>query len=247
MAETRKDLVARLRAQGRRDRKDDLPIAVEVVFAEIDALKRQLVRDKVEKPRAKFHAIRKALTSASAAVTDFLLTGVTGSTLDVVGAAEYLTLYSADDATQYYLWFDVTDGANTQTDPAPGGTGLKVDVLAADTEDNVATKLDVVVAANADFKGGAVTGALAVITNADRGAVTYATKGTVTGGSVAVTVTHNFDLPTAKKGMLCLAQRCIKGAVPRIVENSICGEDLINIEFSGNPAGDHMITYAVFY
>jgi hypothetical protein len=121
-----------------------------------------------------------------AEVTEFDFTGVAGATLDVSGAAEYVTLSAGGDTTTYYAWFNVTDGANTQNDPAPGGTGLQVDVLIGDNEDAIATKFDAVVAANADFTGGDVTGPVANITCAAEGDTTDATAGTVTGASVTV-------------------------------------------------------------
>ena len=124
-----------------------------------------------------------------AEVTAFTFTGVTGVTLDTAGAAQYVTFRSALDATIYYAWFDVTDGANAQSDPAPGGTGIKVDVLSADLDTAIATKFDaaVLLAAAADFSGGAVVGAIATLTNLLAGATADATAGTVTGASVVVT------------------------------------------------------------
>ena len=39
-----------------------------------------------------------------------------------------------------YLWFDVTDGDNIQSNPGGSGTGIKVDILAADNAADIATK-----------------------------------------------------------------------------------------------------------
>lgn len=73
------------------------------------------------------------------------------STLDVVGAARSWLINSAEDATDYYVWYNVTDGANSQVDPATAGTGVRVDVLLADTDDDVAAKTAAVLDLLADF------------------------------------------------------------------------------------------------
>lgn len=90
-----------------------------------------------------------------------VITTLAAATLDVAGAARSWTINSALDATDYYVWYDVTDGANAQSDPATAGTGVKVDVLAADTDEDVATKtaaaLDLLGDFNASSSGPAIT------------------------------------------------------------------------------------------
>ena len=41
---------------------------------------------------------------------------------------------SASDVTSYYLWINVTDGAFVQVDPAPGGVGIQIDVILANSD-----------------------------------------------------------------------------------------------------------------
>ena len=57
---------------------------------------------------------------------------------DVSGAAKSFTL----PAGIGYVWYDVTDGSNSQADPGGPGTGVKVDILAADIATGIATKTD---------------------------------------------------------------------------------------------------------
>lgn len=70
--------------------------------------------------------------------------GQTGSTHDVSGAANHVLFSVIDNAgvvTDHYAWLNVTDGANSQADPAVvGRTGHQVNVLAADAASDLATK-----------------------------------------------------------------------------------------------------------
>ena len=61
--------------------------------------------------------------------------GQTGNDYDVVGAAKKLNLASG----LAYVWFNVTDGANTQTDPGGTGTAIEVQILDADTAIDIAS------------------------------------------------------------------------------------------------------------
>lgn len=88
-------------------------------------------------------------TTTAPEITD--ITMLAASTLDVVGAALSWTLFSANDVTDYYVWYDVTDGANAQSDPSTAGTGIKVDVLLADTATDVATKTAAAIDLLGDF------------------------------------------------------------------------------------------------
>jgi hypothetical protein len=67
-------------------------------------------------------------------VEDFDFTGLTGAFFDVVGPAKYLQL--ADSLA--YVWFNVTDGSNIQTDPGGVGVSIQVDILIADTASVIA-------------------------------------------------------------------------------------------------------------
>lgn len=120
-------------------------------------------------------------TPAIAEVTQFTFSQA-GSFYDVVGAAKAIQLVG------HYFYFVVTDGANfPQTDPALSGTGHAVNLLAADTLAQVATKFHAEVAA--------VVAAFTA-TNPSAGVVnvTYVTAGvqadaTATGSAAAISVT----------------------------------------------------------
>jgi len=108
-----------------------------------------------------------------------------GSFYDVVGAAKNLSLYAAPANARHYFWFNVTDGANTQTDPAPGGTGHQVDILTADTAAQIATKFQAVVDALTTLFDAVVALAVVTVTNVSDGSVTDAV---VTGSGVTANI-----------------------------------------------------------
>lgn len=121
-----------------------------------------------------------------AEVTDFDFSGLSGSTLDVSGTATNILTNAALDATEYYVWFNVTDGANTQTDPLlPGKTGIQVDVLTTDDDAALASKAQAAVDAISDFSA-AVNTTVLTVTNAATGDTTDAVDGAP---SVGVTIT----------------------------------------------------------
>jgi len=94
-----------------------------------------------------------------------------GSYYDVVGVGKAIQLYDA--TAGHYFWFNVTDGTNgPQTDPTLVGTGHQVDVLAADTAAQVATKFAAAVDALGGFSAPAPSSTVVIITNAAGGAVT---------------------------------------------------------------------------
>jgi hypothetical protein len=81
----------------------------------------------------------------------------------------YWTLNSANDATQYYVWYNVTDGT-PPADPAPVGlTGVQVDVLLADTPTDVAVKTAAALDLLADFGAPVPTTPTLTVTNAATG------------------------------------------------------------------------------
>jgi len=63
-----------------------------------------------------------------------------GSTFASSGAADYFELYNGGNANQYYVWFNVSGGSNT--DPAPVGfTGIEVTINSSDSSATVANEL----------------------------------------------------------------------------------------------------------
>jgi hypothetical protein len=126
------------------------------------------------------------ITSSSVAeVTKFTFSQA-GSFYDVAGAAKALQLYTAAGAGHYF-YFTVSDGPNTQTDPALTGTGHEVVVAMADTSAQVATAFHTAV----NLVTGVYTSTNSVasevnVTNTTAGAVTNATA---SGTAAAITVT----------------------------------------------------------
>jgi hypothetical protein len=77
------------------------------------------------------------------------LNGIVAADLD----GTYLTINSAKDATEYYIWFDLDAGS---TDPAPAGkTAIEVDVTTGQAASAVATAIAAAVDALGDFSASA--------------------------------------------------------------------------------------------
>ena len=110
-----------------------------------------------------------------------------GSFYDVVGAGKAVQLYDGTNAG-FYFWFNVTDGTNgPQTDPALVGTGTQVNVLMADTPQQVAIKFAAIVdSLTGVFAAPVPPSNVAIITNAVGGA---ATDISATGSAAVVNVT----------------------------------------------------------
>ena len=77
------------------------------------------------------------------------------------------TINGAGAVVENYVWFQI-DAAGA--DPAPGGTGIEVDILSGDDADGVATKLKTKMDAEGNY-GAAVATSVVTITNANAGAV----------------------------------------------------------------------------
>lgn len=106
-------------------------------------------------------------------VTDILTTDT--SAMDVIGTALSFLIDSTNDVTTYNVWYNVTDGANAQTDPSLGDTSIQVDVLAADTASDVATKTAAALDLLVDFSAVA-TGPVVTVSNATAGPSTGTTE-----------------------------------------------------------------------
>jgi phage tail sheath protein FI len=101
---------------------------------------------------------------ASAEVTE-LTAAQAGAFYDVIGAAKAFTLATGTNA-KHYFWFNVTDGTNTQTDPALTGTPHQVAVLTADTAAQVAVKAALIInGVTGEFAAPAPAGAVITVTN----------------------------------------------------------------------------------
>lgn len=84
--------------------------------------------------RAEWIELSLVLTSQ---IESFNFIGNTGSQYDVSGPG--LSIILANNIG--YAWLNVTDGANIQTDPGGVGTAVQVDILSADTGDDIANKI----------------------------------------------------------------------------------------------------------
>lgn len=116
-----------------------------------------------------------------------------GSAFSASGTADYCLLYSAGDATTYYLWFSV----GTAADPAVGGaTGIQATISAADTPDAVATTVTTAVDALGDFSA-VRTNNTVRITNAANGASTSLTDVSMPATDRGTVSTNNSTLSVA--------------------------------------------------
>ena len=86
----------------------------------------------------------------------------------IVGGDHFLINSPADS---YYVWYTV-DAAGA--DPAPGGTGIQVDILSGDTDIQVAQKTQAVLAGELDFDCATTATAVIIVINHVGGAVTAA-------------------------------------------------------------------------
>ncbi len=77
------------------------------------------------------------------------LTMPSGSTFSNAGPGDYFEIYNGNNANQYYVWYNVLGGTNT--DPAPFGfTGIEVTINSSDSSSTVATETNTALAAMAN-------------------------------------------------------------------------------------------------
>ena len=99
------------------------------------------------------------------------------------GSASNFLLWSATDATAYYVWYNITD-TGTETDPnITGKTGIQVDVLSTDTANQVASKTVSAIntSAGTDFTATGSTSPFTIENTAD-GSTTDAINGSPSPG-----------------------------------------------------------------
>lgn len=108
-----------------------------------------------------------------------------------ITSGDYFSITSANDATTYWVWFDKDSGGGA---PSPTTeTLIEVDILAADTDAQVATKLQTVLEAHADFSATVATATVTVV-RATAGACTDAAD--VSTGFTINTTIQGATLPT---------------------------------------------------
>ena len=133
-------------------------------------------------------------------------------TIDTTGAfatstqGEYFVIYSANDATGYYVWND-TAGNGTTGDPAPPGlTEIAVDTSTATNDAQIATAIHLAIDALGDFSAPVPVGNVVTVTNAATGPTTNVNNSTATldpWQNIAVAVTtQGSAAPSSSTGLL---------------------------------------------
>ena len=111
-----------------------------------------------------------------------------GAAFPSSGAGSYFLLYSTGDVTTYYVWIDVDNG---NTDPTPGGTGVEIDIGAADSSSTVASAVSSAIGALGDFSSAVTTENIISVTNATTGTATSVQAGTMPTTSLSTVSTLN--------------------------------------------------------
>lgn len=110
-------------------------------------------------------------------------TQITTDSGGTLTTGQYFTINSANDAIQYYGWYNVDAGGG---DPnVTGKIGIEIGVNSGDTADQIATTTASTLNANADFSAPAPGANIITVTNSNNGPATFAADVTV-GGSFAV-------------------------------------------------------------
>jgi len=119
-----------------------------------------------------------------AEVTEYDWTGLSGSDFDVSGSGLSFQFWDGGD-NPHYIWVNVTDGANSQSDPGLSGTAHQLDVLAADAATDLASKHQALVDGLTEFSA-SVSSTVVTVTNATEGDATDATD---VDSGVSITIT----------------------------------------------------------
>lgn len=98
-----------------------------------------------------------------------------GNQFSSSGAGDYFQI-SAGGGQVFYVWFDVSNG---NSDPAPGGTGIEVDITASDSANTVASNAQTAIDGNINFSAVVTLGNIVTITNAANGSVQSIQPGTM--------------------------------------------------------------------
>ena len=153
-------------------------------------------------------------------------TEITATAKSNITDAQYFFINAANDATKYYVWFDVTGGA---TDPAVSGrTGVKVDITADTTADDVAESIRAALDALGDFSATRV-GSVTTVLNSNNGPATPAQNVNVGGSfSISTIVTGvNADTVTATHNTKLDVFDITDGTVPTnfVLTTTVQGKD----------------------
>jgi len=122
---------------------------------------------------------------------------------------DYWRLYSAGDATQYYVWYNV-DGGNS--DPAPGGVGLEIDILSTNSDQDVMNATRIIIDPLGDFDSAASGVAQLYVQNTVSGSTSDATAETA---PVTITVgTQGTDFATSGSALVVFSPVTVGTDVP---------------------------------
>lgn len=132
------------------------------------------------KANQQYLADEYGVTLGQPQITTIDYTGLSGANFVTGGAALYCTA-SADLNAPYYFWFNT----GTESDPAPGGTGIQVVLSVLVTDAQIA---DAMRSAAGSIWSAGVSGAVTTLTNNLRETVTAATAAT-SGAVVTITQT----------------------------------------------------------
>jgi len=109
-------------------------------------------------------------------------------------AGDYWTVIAKDGIT-FYIWYDVTDsGGNTDPTPVGFANGIKVDILAADDANAVASKTDAALTGNATFQTKFTNSvSLAIVTVVQTSSGTDFTEPNISNSPLTATFPKNID------------------------------------------------------
>ena len=155
-------------------------------------------------------------------------------------SGQHALLNSAEDATNYYIWYNIQGAGG---DPAPGGTGIEIPVLTADLAAEVAVKkADVINASfSADFTA-VVDGDDVIVTTTGYGETTPSSN---------VDITGPFSLETTQVGRRNFVDYI---NVAGVSETGVTVSDILEIheeamafkEYEGVIAGDTFVISSNF-
>lgn len=144
-----------------------------------------------------------------------------GSFFDVTGAAKYWGLHDGGNAA-HYVWYNVTNGSNVQTDPAPGGTGHQVNILSADTAAQIATKTAAILNPLSQFDATSLL-AVVTVTNSTAGVAIDATVNTA---HVAISITQQGSASVSAIDTNFVSTQSLSGVYAVLPDVAVVGPSL---------------------
>lgn len=160
-----------------------------------------------------------ATVSGTAQVTE-----ITTDDPSILSDGQYFLINAANDAPQYYAWFDTSGSAS---DPnVSGRLGIKIDSSGTTTPTNLATQIATVLDGVSSFSATS-SGNVVTVTNTDNGPATPATDVTLPGSFLVATPT----LGTNANVVTVL--NAVKLDVPDTVDGSVPTDFILNTTIQG--------------